>query len=176
MAVAISSDSYTPSSDSYLLGLAKYLPLFSSINLFDGPYSVSNAPTTPATTIKPTLKQMKYYNYYAASMYCPYDLDDLSCEYCRKFKNDVDKHTGISNTRSKTFIINLFSVIRNDVHNTISLITLSKRRKEIVIAYRGSMNTWNFILDALMVNGGRDNIKIHRGFYIATMSLYDEVR
>lgn len=95
LAATFSSAIYTPSSDLYLLGLAKHLPVLNSVNLFDGPYSVSNAATTPATTIQPKLKQMKYYNYYAASMYCPYELDDLSCEYCQKFEQDVDEHTGM---------------------------------------------------------------------------------
>lgn len=88
-----SSDN-TSSSDEYLLGLLKALPFLNSIDLFDMPYSVSNAPTTPSTTIKPTLDQMKYYNYYTASMYCPYELEELSCEYCQRFKNDIVNHTG----------------------------------------------------------------------------------
>lgn len=100
IAVAFSSHSYTPSADSYLLGLTQYLPLL----LKDKPSNISSAPTTPATTIKPTLEQMKYYNYYATSMYATYELIELSCEYCQKFKDDVDLHTGKLPT--KTSILN----------------------------------------------------------------------
>lgn len=83
---------YTPSTDA--LALHALLPILSTVDLFDGPPRISNAPTKPTTNLKPTVEQMMYYNYYAASMYCQYQLNDLSCLYCKKFKNDVDKHTG----------------------------------------------------------------------------------
>lgn len=85
---------YTPSTNTYLLGLTRVLPILDIVNLFDEPYTVSNAETTPTTNSEPTVDQMMYYNYYAASMYCPYELKNLTCEYCQKFKNDVDNHTG----------------------------------------------------------------------------------
>lgn len=70
------------------------LPVLNSVNLFDGPYKASTASTTPSTTLRPTLAQIKYYNYYASSMYCLHELKKLSCECCQKFKKDVAKHTG----------------------------------------------------------------------------------
>ncbi|KAJ6635787.1 Lipase, partial [Pseudolycoriella hygida] len=126
--------------------------------------SVCNAPTDPAKTKLPTLEDMMYFNYYAASMYSSFDLKNLTCEYCEKFKNDVIKHT----------------MLRNDTHNTLALVTLSEIRKEIVVAFRGSSNIWNVLLDLFMIMGGEgiseiEGIKLHRGFYIATMSLYDAV-
>lgn len=67
--------------------------------------------------------------------------------------------------------------MNNDTDNT-ALITLSTKRKEIVVTFRGTHNVWNIILDLAMLNVpySRDNgIRIHYGFYIATMSLYREV-
>lgn len=85
---------YTPSTDAY--ALSALIPMLSATNfLFDGPESVTNAQTTPTSNLRPTLKQMMYYNYYAAAMYCQYQLSDLSCEYCKKFKCDVDTYKGI---------------------------------------------------------------------------------
>lgn len=84
---------YTPSSNTYLLGFAKNFPLFSEFDLFDGPSSVSNAPTT-TSTVTPTVEQIMYYNYYAISMYCTYALANLSCAYCLNYKKDVTVHTG----------------------------------------------------------------------------------
>ncbi|KAJ6635789.1 Lipase, partial [Pseudolycoriella hygida] len=154
-------------SNDYLFGLMKYFPVFKSITHYDGPAEISNAPTDPTTTMLPTLEQMMYYNYYTSSMYCPYDLKNLSCEYCVKFKKDVNKLT----------------VLRNDTHNTLALVTLSEKRKEIVVTYRGSTNFWNFFLDFYAIDmidvetrtSALRGIKIHRGFYIATMSLYKDV-
>lgn len=59
-----------------------------------------------------------------------------------------------------------------------ALITVSDKRKEIVISYRGSLTPTDFLLDVTMINASPvedSNIKIHKGFYIATMSLYDQV-
>lgn len=84
---------YTPSNDTYLL--AKLIPILSPVNnyIFDGPADISQAKTS-TRTIKPSLEQMMYYNYYSAAMYCQYNLNDLSCVFCDKFRNDVDDFTG----------------------------------------------------------------------------------
>lgn len=87
------SAQYTPSIDQYIFN--DLLPLLHLDGfLLDGPDYVSYAPTTPTTNAKPTLQQMMYYNYYSASMYCQYQLSDLSCEYCNKFNGDVDMRKG----------------------------------------------------------------------------------
>lgn len=47
-----------------------------------------------------------------------------------------------------------------------------------MVAYRGTQNLMNILLDVYFVNispDGAEQIKINRGFYIATMSLYDKV-
>lgn len=157
-------EQYTPGSNEYLLQAVN--PVLHPLNglVFDGPASISNArPTTPNKNKLPTLEQMQYYNYYAASMYYGYDHHDLSCEYCLKYRPDVCHH----------------KVRPNDEHNTLALVTLSKNRKEIVVGFRGTWNVWNVVLDVLLINGreGKSSkqIKIHQGFYIAAMSLYDDV-
>lgn len=59
------------------------------------------------------------------------------------------------------------------------MVALSHVRKEIVVSFRGSGNSMNLVLDfALLMNvraNNSSNIKVHTGFYIATMSLYDQV-
>jgi len=132
--------------------------------LFDGPPEISNAHTRPTKNVSPSVEQMMYYNYWAMSMYYAYDHKNLTCTYCEKVKDDVANHT----------------IIDNDFHNTIAIVALSHKRKEIVVSYRGTLNAWNVVLDALLICGSNpgsrnDNIKIHRGFYIATMSLYKKV-
>lgn len=57
----------------------------------------------------------------------------------------------------------------------MALITVSHSRKEIVIAFRGSQDAWNYVLDAIFFQKDIDGCKFHLGFYIATMSLYDKV-
>lgn len=72
-------------------------------------------------------------------------------------------------------------VINSYMHNTLAIVALSEARHEIVVAFRGAVNIWNFVLDVILKCDsipGRlksDNIKIHSGFYIATMSLYADV-
>jgi len=163
MALGVFGENYTPGLDESVL--QAFIPLLNPLNglLFDGPASISNARTAINKNKLPTLEQMQYYNYYAASMYYPYDHHDLSCEYCLKYKDDVSNHT----------------VLNNNVHNTIALVTLSKTRKEIVVAFRGTWNVWNVVLDALLICARHsetpEQIQIHQGFYMATMSLYDDV-
>lgn len=59
------------------------------------------------------------------------------------------------------------------------LITLSKTRKEIVVAFRGTTNLANFVEDVVLISARNSDtpspIKVHQGFYIATMSLYPDV-
>lgn len=85
---------YTPGTDDYVL--EALVPLLHPLNglLFDGPASISNARTTTNKNTLPTLKQLKYYNYYSAATYYGYDHADLSCEYCLKFRSDVHDHKG----------------------------------------------------------------------------------
>lgn len=95
LAVTITCEDYTPSTEDFIL--TKLIPYLNATKfLLDGPDSVSYASTTPTTNIKPTRDQMMYYNYYCASMYCQYQVNDLSCDYCKKFKGDIAKRKGIN--------------------------------------------------------------------------------
>lgn len=91
--ISLATSQNTPSNDTYLL--AKLIPVLNPADnyMFDGPSDILNATTSTNTTM-PTLKQMMYYNYYAASMYCQYQLQNLSCVFCKKFKGDVDAYRG----------------------------------------------------------------------------------
>lgn len=101
-----------PSADT--LALAKLIPFLNPLDnyLFDGPAEISHAPTRPSTAKKPTLDKMMYYNYYAASMYCQYKLNDLSCDHCKNFKNDVNSYAGNKYGRM-IFILHIDQSIQN---------------------------------------------------------------
>lgn len=197
MALGAFGEEYTPGTDKYLL--QALVPFLNPLNglLFDGPANISSASTTASQHNLPNLEQMMYYNYYCASMYYGYGHADLSCEYCLKYKPDVFKHEGnrsiiigiainlkfkfkylICNS-SRVFIDRFFSVINNKDQNTLALVTLSKKRNEIVVAFRGTLNVFNILQDAIFISARNSNtpdqIKVHQGFYLATMSLYEAV-
>lgn len=92
---AIGQEYYTPASDEYSNRRlnSSLKPLVGDRGL-DGPESISNAQTPMNQNQLPTLEQMNYYMYYAASTYYGYDLQNLSCEYCLKFRDDLDSHQG----------------------------------------------------------------------------------
>lgn len=175
---------YTPSNDTYLL--AKLIPILSPVNnyMFDGSPEITQCKTS-TRTIKPSLQQMMYYNYYSAAMYCQYYLNDLSCVFCEKFRNDVGAHTGecLHTFSMITFkrtmnIWMFFLVLMNNYTDTTALVTIAHNRKEIVVTYRGTAALWNVVLSALFVSiqygDNTSDIKLHKGFYYATMSLYNE--
>lgn len=73
---------------------------------------------------------------------------------------------------------NIFSVLNNYLFETSALVALSEKRKEIVVAYRATENLMNILLDVTFINATPDEdspIRIHKGFYIALMSLYADV-
>lgn len=67
----------------------------------------------------------------------------------------------------------------NNNTDTTALVTISHNREEIVVTYRGTAELWNVVLDALFMNikygNETSDIKLHKGYYTATMSLYNEV-
>lgn len=68
------------------------------------------------------------------------------------------------------------SVIKNSLWNTLAYVTVSDVREEITVTFRGTIpDLRNYLLDATLFNTGTNNIKFHLGFYVATMSLYDDV-
>ncbi|KAG4079712.1 hypothetical protein HA402_009098 [Bradysia odoriphaga] len=156
-------EQYTPGLDEYLLQALSTMLRSLQGHLFDEPAHILNAPTKPNRNKLPTLDQMMYYNYYSMATYYGYDHANLTCKYCLKFRDDVADHT----------------VLNSNVHNTLALITRSKIRKEIVVAFRGTWNIWNTVLDVLLYLGkslkAARRIKINKAIYIATMSLYDDV-
>lgn len=67
----------------------------------------------------------------------------------------------------------------NDETDNTALVAVSKTRQEIVVAFRGTMNIWNIVLDldtiAVSYPNVPDGIKLHAGFHTAAMSLYNDV-
>lgn len=67
-------------------------------------------------------------------------------------------------------------VLKNNLLNTLAFITVSDSRQEIVVSYRGTIvDLRNYLLDATLLNLGTNGMKVHLGFYVATMSLYRSV-
>lgn len=68
--------------------------------------------------------------------------------------------------------------MNNDTDCT-ALVAVSNSRKEIVVTYRGTANLWNVVQDLELFEikyaNRQSDIKIHTGFYKATMSLYNKV-
>lgn len=68
--------------------------------------------------------------------------------------------------------------MNNDTDCT-ALVMVSKTRREIVVAFRGSMNLWNSVLDLATIAVAYPNlpngVKLHAGFHTALMSLYCDV-
>lgn len=68
--------------------------------------------------------------------------------------------------------------MNNDM-DTTAIVAVSKSRREIVVAFRGTMNIWNVVLDLTAIAVTYPNlpsgIKLHAGFHTATMSLYYDV-
>lgn len=91
----IGKDYYTAEQEQYVLsGLnAVFNPIVGPL-AFDGPAYVSNAPTPLNTNVLPTTNLLNYYMYYAAATYYGYELANLSCKYCLKFRCDVSDHEG----------------------------------------------------------------------------------
>ncbi len=88
----ICAEAHTSGTDEYMLNALG--PLLKPLNglVFDGPASISNAPTTKNRNKLPKLKQLQFYNYYSAAMYYGYGLKNMTCEYCLKFSGDVDQY------------------------------------------------------------------------------------
>lgn len=74
---------------------------------------------------------------------------------------------------------NVFLVFRNESENTAGLVTVSKSREEIVVAFRGTNNFRNvqrdFAAKARSFDHVPEGMKIHTGFHKVTMSLYYQV-
>jgi len=145
-----------------LLSVNSILSGFSnSPNLFDGPRSVSSAPLPTAPNSKrPTLEQINYYSHYGV-VNCPVSALDFNCTDCREIKDDIYSFKTITN----------FIGLR-------ALLTVSHKRQEIVASFRGTTTPMDYILDFAIINATPDpnsKIKVHTGFYIAAMSLYQQV-
>lgn len=157
-----SREVYTPSDDEYLFSLLNTEPN-RPLNLWDGPSSLSSAPTTISNT-QFTEEELKYYNWFTAAMYCPYSLSDLSCCHCRHFNDSVTS----------------IAIWTNKQYGTKAMVTLHPSKSEIVLTLRGSVVILNWIMDfyLLPVRSGTvdvTGVKIHRGFYLSTMSIYNKV-
>lgn len=94
---------YTPGAEDYLL---KFLiPFLNPTRTFDGPKSISSQLTTLSSNRLPTIDQMMYYNYYAASTYYIYDHGDFSCKWCLKVKPDLTDYEGNRNVNLKRWCL-----------------------------------------------------------------------
>ncbi|XP_037050915.1 lipase-like [Bradysia coprophila] len=160
MPAIVSCVDYTPELSEYIFD--PFLPIVNQLNVVDG-IPITNATTTPTVNRLPTKDQMTYYVYYIAVNWYYDVINDFNCKYCLKIRPDIAHRTALF----------------NDTFDTFAMVTLSHTRQEIVVAFRGSSNSMNLFLDfGLPMNvrvNDASNIKVHTGFYLATMSLYARV-
>jgi hypothetical protein len=146
------------SNDPYIF--ASIAPYINPINLFDGPPSVAQASST-TRTIQPDPSLIQYYNYFSASVYCTDTIQNLTCFYCQHFNSSVTYH----------------KILTNEALATMALLSVHSDRKEIVVTFRGTTNLPNVLADFTFVEvPSEPGVKIHKGFYIATLSLYYKVK
>lgn len=97
--IVVASDAlggqYTPGENEYLLEALSPVLSVLKYYVFDGPANITNAPTEENRNELPSVDQMMYYNYYCAATYDGYGLENLDCEYCKKFKDSVVYHQGM---------------------------------------------------------------------------------
>lgn len=77
----------------------RLISVVGTVNSFNGPKSISQAPTSPASNKRATAANARYYNYYAQAAYCPDQLKTLSCVTCQYFNSDVNVDSGVSGKR-----------------------------------------------------------------------------
>lgn len=92
MALGISGQSSTDTS--LLTNLL--VSVVGTVNSYNGPTTISQAPTSPSKNILPTEAKMRYYNYYAQAAYCTDQLKSLNCDDCQYFKSDINTNNGVA--------------------------------------------------------------------------------
>ncbi|XP_021966035.1 feruloyl esterase A [Folsomia candida] len=120
----------------------------------------------------PDVARAKKYVYLSGAAYC-FDIPAWTCPYCKKAQSFGEFHSQIVNKEA----------------NTLAFIAVNKELKEIVVSYRGTLNTANLVADihpsTLSLDTGSSPLErgkskgpetwIHTGMINATNSLYPEV-
>lgn len=162
------SKSYINGSYIKLLKTAVLLQIIGNIalsesQLFNVPKSILIAPSQ-AKTITPTKADILFYGRYMAAFYCLALVKPALIKTCLKWKSSV-----------KTY-----KIVANYGANTQAIVSLLSDKKEIVIAFRGTVGLQDSILDITAFAApsfhGKNEYKMHRGFYLATKSVYEKVR
>jgi hypothetical protein len=110
----------------------------------------------------------KSYLPYASLVYCkPEVLEAWSCKLCKSssLKDDIE-----------------YTPLYNEHYNTTGFIIANKPQKSIVLSYKGSKNTVNWIMNLqstytnLTLDKPFENAKIHTGFHEMANSLYNQTK
>ncbi|KXN70746.1 alpha/beta-hydrolase [Conidiobolus coronatus NRRL 28638] len=110
----------------------------------------------------------KSYLPYASLAYCkPEVLEAWSCKLCKSssLKDDIE-----------------YTPLYNDYYNTTGFIITNKPQKTIILSYKGSKNTVNWIMNLkstytnLTLDKPFENAKIHSGFHEMADSLYNQTK
>jgi len=134
--------------------------------IFNTPKEISSAKCEEPSKAKDvTDKEMKYYFSYAKSAYCPKQIEKLDCINCQYFNKDVN--------------ISQVQVLHDKSHNSFAFTTISLKRKEIVVAFRGTVvGVTNIVTDIKVFQDDKKavaGVKVHRGFNKAVQSLLGKV-
>jgi hypothetical protein len=136
-------------------------PFAPNTDFWDGPRSISEASLGyKAFTTAWSVPDLMYYNNYAAAMYCPSSLKDLTCCSCDQFIKDVDALT----------------LFEHKAYDTLAMVTVNRNRNEVIVTFRGSIQWLAWTMDnTQLIQDAIKGIRIHRGVHLATMSVYNDV-
>lgn len=99
MALCISGQQSTDTS--LLTSVANTLiSVVGTVNSYNGPATISHAPTTSTNNDLPAEADLRYYNYYAQSAYCSDQLKKLTCDICQNFKSDINTNNGVAGKKN----------------------------------------------------------------------------
>ncbi|KAI9290651.1 alpha/beta-hydrolase, partial [Neoconidiobolus thromboides FSU 785] len=106
----------------------------------------------------------KIYARFAGASYCSNDsIASWKCTHCLKIQNLIED----------------VKIFEDGATETKGYIALNKDRKEIIISFRGSSNTQNWLLNAqigkVSASFGRSSYNVHGGFKRATDALFPVV-
>jgi hypothetical protein len=140
---------------------------------------------TTVRSIMPNISQAKKYVYTCGASYCFEIVTEWNCDYCQK---------------AKRFGLEFAGLVENTEAKTTALFTLNKKDSEIVITFRGTINTYNIIQDVAFFKadtatgavgsppdrkktaeffstlaGKENSLMVHIGFLTAVNSIYPKM-
>ncbi|KAJ9056901.1 hypothetical protein DSO57_1027914 [Entomophthora muscae] len=121
--------------------------------------------STRSRSYVPSIQTMRDASWYASAVACTdQHVLNWSCKMCQKVP--TARHV---------------ESFANKIHNTRAFVAIDSEKSRVIVAFRGSKNIQNVMADGLFVltsysPASRINSKVHSGFKLATLSVYDAMR